>query len=397
MIVTFDVDETIVLTTNPNTYAQSFVFGIRAINESDNNSNIIVTFVSARYTSFDIFTIDWLSTATAVRNIDLIWPARLLQRLLDSVSPIKNKYASRIEWDETFVPMLCAAETIRQFPEPTLHGSLSDFMKWMDALGYSYAYQGDTLVYKRRDLLYKPDVTAIELREDQVRDMRIEVNDEVIYSSVEVGYKKEDYGESANGRLEVNATFNYNTGYINPEGKTLSLISPYRSDSIGLEILLNKRGEKITDNSSDNDIFALQMQESIYNYIYSEQNKIRVESDGYDIYLYNGSLNPRFLAIRNQYIAGIITNRLTFASTDGYRKGTINGTGIFTDILLSGKLYEPFVYSFNVGSHLDAPDENIRDGLVYFSYKGEIRRGYIKNITKSVPEKEGEWELFVVK
>jgi hypothetical protein len=392
MVVQFDVDETATGSLNSDERL-IFYLDMQSVTPSSRSHIHWI-----QYLSFDHFGIKWMDTGDAVNNIDLIRPAALLQRLLDSVSPIKNKYTSRIEWSETFTPMLCAAETIREFPEAALHGSLSDFMKWMEVLGYSYTFEDDALVYKRRYQFYKYWTSTLNLKENEVSGLKTEVNNDVAYNVVETGYKKEDYNESANGKLEVNATFNYNTGYINPEGKTLSLISPYRSDSIGVEVLLNKRGEKIKDDQSDNDIFALQMDEATNSYIYSEENKIKVESESYDIYLYNGSLCPYLLASRNQDLAGIITKRLMFASTDGYRKGTIDGKSIFTDIDIIAKgLYAPFTYSFNVGSHLDIPDENVRDGLVFFEYKGVQRMGYIKNITKSVPEKEGEWELFMYK
>ena len=43
-------------------------------------------------------------------------------------------------------------------------------------------------------------------------------------------HDKQDY-ESVNGRAEANGTFEYTTGFLRREEKTLELISPYRADS----------------------------------------------------------------------------------------------------------------------------------------------------------------------
>lgn len=348
-----------------------------------------------QYTEFEYFNLQWTDRGDKINRVDLIKPEKLLQKFLDNISGIPNRFTAQIDWNESFSPMLCAAESIRNYPNAMIHGSLKDFREWMSALGYESAYQGDILIYKRRKEFFKPDVTALSLSDREVSTMRIEANEDVCYTSVEVGYKKEDYGESANGRLEVNTQFDYATGYKSMNENVKSIISPYRSDSIGAELLFGKRGEKITDNSSDNDIFALQMQENASNYTYSIENAITVQ-DG--ITLYNGSLNPRFLALRNQSVLGIITDKLKFTATDGYRSGTIGGQNIiYSDIDITEKLFEPFNYILSVGSHLDMPDDDVQDGIIHFNYKGRLRKGYIYELQKACREKPVEFVLYMVK
>ena len=343
--------------------------------------------------SFEDFNMIWKSSASEVTNISLIRPEVLLQTYLNRISRVDGKYTAIIEWDETFTPMICAAETLRDFPNAVLHGSIKDFMAWMTVLGYEYSYEGRTMRYKKRDLFYKKDVVALELSNREISKLRKISNEEVAYTSVQIGYKKEDYNESINGKLEINAQFDYSTGYFNQKETVLSLISPYRSDSIGVEILLNKRGEKITDNSSDNDIFALQMQEDSTEFVYSEENRMAAD----EILLYNGSLCPHFLVERNKTIMGIITNKVSFTGTDGYRQGTIGGQDIiYSDIEITDRLFQPFNYKFNVGSHLDMPDVNARDGVIKFTYKGVERTGFIYEIDKFFTEQEGEWLLFML-
>lgn len=350
------------------------------------------------YTEFEYFNLQWTDRGKSIIGIDLIRPERLLQRFLDSISGVINKFIANIEWSELSTIMLCAGETIRGFENATLHGSLKDFIEWISVLGYQYSYEGNTMTFRFTPEYYKKDIVSMELSQDEVSNMRIEANDEVAYTSIEIGYKKQDYGESANGIFETNTQFNYSTGYRNQTENVLSLMSPYRSDSIGAELLFWKRGELIKDNSSDNDIFALEMIETETNFVYSTLFTIRTEFP--DIILYNALLNPHYLAIRNRFIIGIITNTIQFTATDGYRHATIGGDNImYSDISIDPlqKLYEPLNYRIDVGSHLDMPVGSAMNGLIYFDYKGTIRKGFIQEITKECQEKQGEWLLSMVK
>ena len=351
-----------------------------------------------QYNEFNYFNLQWTDRGESINGIDLIRPERLLRRFLDSISGVINKFTANIEWSELSTIMLCAGETIRGFENAILHGSLRDFISWMAVLGYQYSYEGNAMTFRFTPEYYKKDIVSMELSEDEVSNMRIEANDEVAYTSIEIGYKKEDYNESTNGKLEVNTQFNYSTGYRNQTENVLSLLSPYRSDSIGAELLFWKRGENIKDNSSDNDIFALEMFETDTNFEYSTLYTIGTEFP--DIILYNALLNPHYLVTRNRFIIGIITNSVQFTATDGYRNATINDDDIMysnVDINPLQKLYEPLNYRLDVGSHLDMPMGNAMNGLIYFDYKGTTRKGFIQEITKECQEKQGEWLLSMVK
>ena len=293
--------------------------------------------------------------------------------------------------------MLCAAESIRGFEKAALHGKLGDLMEWLGVLGYEYYYEENKIIFAPRDTFFRSDIEALRLSRKEVSNMRTKADAEHAYSLVEIGYDKQDYNKSVNGRFEVNGTYNYQTGYkIAKDNTTLSLISPYRADSTGLELLLWERPRRTTDNRSDNDIFALHL---YYNpvqrrYHYSSEEVIYVEG----VFRYNAPLNPYFLAKRNESLIGINSKKLIFASTDSNREAALGGDPdiLYSDIGITKKLFEPFKYTFNTGNHLELPDVNERNGLIAFEFEGKVYHGFISDISKYYgSEKDTEWELFV--
>ena len=88
-----------------------------------------------------------------------------------------------------------------------------------------------------------------------ISDFQFKVDSSRIYARVKVGYDKVDY-ECLNGRDEFRFTAEYTTGLQVTDNK-LELVSPYRADAYGLEIVSQKRGSSSTDNESDNDVFIV--------------------------------------------------------------------------------------------------------------------------------------------
>jgi hypothetical protein len=79
---------------------------------------------------------------------------------------------------------------------------------------------------------------------------------ELFVNSIKIGYQNQNY-DDVNGRDEPNTTHIY-TSIIKRIGKELSLISKYRADAYGIEFTrTNLEGRTTTDNSSDNDVFII--------------------------------------------------------------------------------------------------------------------------------------------
>ena len=198
------------------------------------------------------------------KDIGVIDPQQLLQKFIDLMTEqdsAHRTYTGEIDWGELYPAQvrICAAESLRGFQEAVLHGQFSDFVDWMHALGYEYGIVRNHILFKPREQYFLKETTALELSGDEVADLYIEAADDYAYTNVKIGYDKQDY-ESVNGRAEANGTFEYTTGFLRREEKTLELISPYRADSIGIELLCREADNKSksTDDSSDNDIFFVE-------------------------------------------------------------------------------------------------------------------------------------------
>lgn len=209
--------------------------------ESENNEVLKVLFVGKQEPIF----------------VDVITPAKVLNCLLESINggkegitgKIASNYDSRLD-----NCVIVAAESIRGIPDAKLYTSYTKFVDWMEAVfGFVPVIDGNIVQFVHRDSLFGTNVIK-EFEVDHT-DFTYSVDEKLIYSSIRVGYDKQDY-DSINGRDEFRFTTEYMTGVDITDNK-LELISPYRADAYGIEFLAQKRGKNTTDNESDNDVFLL--------------------------------------------------------------------------------------------------------------------------------------------
>lgn len=346
--------------------------------------------------SFDEFRLIYTSKGSPI-TMDIIAPDKLANSLLRKITNADNKYKCLINWgDLEYKPMLCAAETIRGFSSANFHGSMSDFMEWMKVMGYEYVVEDYQVRFAPRDSFYQPETTALDLGRYLV-DWQLEGVDDFAYTSVQVGYDKQDY-ESANGRFELNGTFEYSTGYSSAVENPLKLISPYRADAIGIELLCWERKSVNTDTSSDNDVFVIAMTENdnsytVYEGVLYEPTK---SFTGSDIELFNAVLNPKYLIKRNESLIGITASKLRYASTTSNRDIILsNNENVFGDIDITKKLFEGYLYKFSTAYLLRLPKSYNWNGLVRFSVNGVSMQGYIRSIMKDYFRQSAtDWELY---
>jgi hypothetical protein len=338
---------------------------------------------------------------TVPMDFAVISPQTLLQKLLDKIRGQEGIFTGIINWDERFEIKLLCGETVRKFENPQYHGSLKDFWDWMELLGYTRKFEGNTLIFSKRSEYYRPDVIAMDLGEKEVAKLEEEANDEHAYTSLEIGYKKQEYNKD-NGLLDPAGTFSYLTGYNSKISNDLSRISPYRGDSLGIEYLCweNVSEEPNKDDKSDKDIFAVALKPDAGNNQYIFADTYAITAGG--ITLHNAELSPYFLATRNLDLLGITCygKTLRFTATDGYRDAVLNGDPnvLYSDIPIDKRLFSPSMYYFDAGTWKNLPPMDITDGLVRFRYRGQTYKGYIKSIWKVYgSEKSANWELYAVK
>lgn len=330
---------------------------------------------------FETFKIRYTDNGPAIKNIALIDPQKLLQHLIDRISAF-DMFKASIEWRETdYKTLLCAAESIRNYEKAMLHTSFYDFKDWMNAFGYEldYNYYTKEVKFIDRDRCFDPSVTALELERDNQNTLIEAAEEDFFYTGVSVGYDKQDY-ESTNGKYEPMGTFDYQTGYVG-DNNILKIISPYRADSIGIELLFWERETQSTDTKSDNDIFCVAFTENEDHYSVYEGMKTTV---GESIKIFNTPFLPYYMIKYNESKIGIITEKIYFTGTTGYREAELSdGLNIYEDILIRKKLFEPFVYDFEYSNKKRLPFGTGRNGLIRFNYKGRIIEGFIKQIRQN--------------
>ncbi len=299
----------------------------------------------------------WTDNARENMTIGGIKPQELLQRIVANISPTATaSIAPDTEGliNETYI---FAAEALRRMPDAKVYSTFNHFADWMEAVfGYTYRIVGNEVQFVHRSEVFTDEVGKVI---DKVNDVKYSVNDSLIYTEVDAGYNKKEYGE-INGRLEINFTNYYETGYNLTDNK-LSLISKYRSDKYGVEFTIRK-GEKTgetTDDKSDEDVFFVRASE--------------VEGSMKYVPVNNHIYNPAVCVSKNASFITAMGNgdavRLTMTSSDG------NNSLTNIDIPAGTALFTVGELDFTTDDTTVADDPN---SLVQLDYKGYRYTGYIK-------------------
>lgn len=351
------------------------------------------------------FTVSWVQTSGTVSYIDVIKPDELLQAVLDRIGDGFVGEMPELDYGYGCVSMLCAAESIRDLADANIHVSLDDIIKWLEVKGYTYNIDGNTLVFASMWEYFDKSKTAIALSE--ASDVKIEASGDYAYTSVKIGYKKQEY-DNINGRYEVNGTFEYTTGYTSNEDNVLELISPFRADNYGIEFLTWERWKTTEDDQSDNDVFEVVVKlngtSGFYEFKGTSQytQKFGSESE-LGITFYNADLCPKALLMKNLGRLGIVSAKLSFSSTTNSRFAYIDGfEWPFDDVFTGGRrLFSPFLYKITVGL-VESTDIADYGGIITFKCIDEngdfhTKRGFLKEANRSVlKEKAEEWTLFAI-
>ena len=306
-----------------------------------------------------------------------------------------------------------------------INGSFNDFVKWMNCLGYEFEITGNEIVFRDRNYFYDKTLTALTLAEDELADLVTSVDSEKCYTVVRIGYEDQDYDGKTNGTYESFGLYEYTTGFEYSEDIELDLISPYRADPIGIEMLLQERDKEGSKDKEDKDIFFVAVNKLPPTYIIAENGDYIITEDGnriitedsasaepYTEYVdekiytgvlddnnvgqiieFNAVFHPRILVVYNESLIGINclsrvgqvpAVRLKFAGTEAFTGAYYAGSSsnfLYQDIPINSQLYEPIEYNFEAGYLPDLPND--KRGLVKFTYKGKSMQGFIKQIAKN--------------
>lgn len=379
---------------------ESLIFAIRIYFSRDVGNNIDIAFPNFS------FSINFKSRINPI-DVNVISPNTILSKLLDSMTentiehkgfidytlpPVANLPRLNLLLERTYI---MAAESARGIPKAKIYTSYKKFCEWMEAeFGYVPVINENTVTFMHRDKLYSS--TVVKDLGTEINDYEFSVNDSLIYSSVKVGYDKQDY-DSINGRDEFRFTNEFSTG-LKLTDNTLSLISPYRADAYGIEFLVQKRGEDTTDNDSDNDVFFVECDDSVpvdqplllYRPYTENQLSGLLSPDT----MFNLNYSPRFMLEANKKYIGACTNLLKFASSDGNSDVSIDGVKETDDFSIPERLFTVSEVEIET-SDIGVPNDLV--GLISFDNKGETITGYIKQLKINIGKEQATNYSLIVK
>jgi hypothetical protein len=337
--------------------------------------------ITTYYVKNQSIEISWIDSSLETNNLDIISPYMLLQAIINKMISGNNitsnttitGYDRRI--GSTFI---MAAESIRGIQGAKLYTSFNKFRDWMSStFGYTYDIDKYDITFRHRSQEF--DKTVVKTIE-RYSDFKEAINKKLIYSRVKAGYDQQKY-EEVNGRDEYHFGVVFSTGLTLNESE-LNLISPYRCDPYGIEILTSKIGEDTTDNNSDKDVFFVGLLYigsggEIGYYIPNRSDILsNVISPSTQ---FNAMFSPRASIEANKQLIGSCTSVLKFASSEGNSDVIINGIGLKDDINIfqSDKIFTVDTISFETDD-MNLPD-NFK-GIIELDYRGGVKRGYINEI-----------------
>lgn len=234
------------------------------------------------------------------------------------------------------------------------------------------------------------------------RDLTYSADDSLVYSSIEVGYEKQNYDAEC-GRDEWNFLNHYTTG-IDVVSTTLSFKSKYRADCYGIEFLAQKRSKDSTDDKSDSAVFFVHCAENETETSTDDETTISSVlkisrsvpiSGAISDTVFNGEYSPyRCLMANAEFIAAMATPTiLTFASSDGNSDIIIDGVRCDEDITLDNQLFSCGTLKFKSGD-VDFPREP--NALISVTHHGVTYRGYLTDLTvRYAREESAEYKLII--
>lgn len=207
--------------------------------------------------------------------------------------------------------------------------------------------------------------------------LSMSVTSENIFATLNIGYKLKNY-DKPSGRDEFNFNTTYSTGCTYSD-KTLTMQSPYRADSYGVEFCIRQAGDDSTDDKADKDLFFIMVElDDNFKYTPSYVGEISgVNSQR----VFNRMFSPMACVEANKEYLGMLANStgldLVFSSSEGNSSVVINGQAMTDTIHID----RGFATCANVEfESMDLPDIGDFTTPVKVSHGGFTYKGYIMDL-----------------
>jgi hypothetical protein len=186
-------------------------------------------------------------------------PFRLGEQLVSKMTDGKYKLKSAFLTELSKEYVLTSGDALRKIPKSSIKTSWSDFFQSLSRWCVGVGIEGDYIVVEKLEYFFQANIIA-DIGEVN-DDASVDVAEDILFNTIKNGYKAQEYKE-INGKTE----FNQGQVWTLPIAKVVkeyNLLSVYRADPFGIEILRINFGQKTTtDTEGDSDVFWLHVKEA---------------------------------------------------------------------------------------------------------------------------------------
>lgn len=189
-------------------------------------------------------------------------PWALFKRLVKSITGSElNAKSDLLQQYEDYV--ITSGDGLRVLQGAKIKTSLNDFIESFHTIAVAgIGVEGGKVTVEEKPYFLN-NSNPVDLGE--VKDLEVEPAKELLFNTVKIGYSPINT-DDVNGKFAFNNTHIYKTAVTNVT-KELALISPYAADPFAIEITrANLDGKTSTDNSSDNQVFFLNVRKQTATY-----------------------------------------------------------------------------------------------------------------------------------
>lgn len=336
--------------------------------------------------------------------------SRLLQVITDETDSTKLLYSTLLgrtdsefqtyasDGDAAYM-FLTNGYYIRRLNQKSFKTTFKNFFKalkswypaglWYDATNDYFTIESLSEFYQNTEIL--------DLGE--VKDLVIRPATDIYYNSIKTGYQKKVEYKEYNGVNEINTPAEYTT-VISTIKNTLDLQSPYRGDSVGIE-LAKRAGQYSKDTDYDNDNFVIDCKLDGSNIIVN-QDTVATSDDipGIEQY-FNLRFTPKTIMLNN---ADLLTpclekNQLSYIrfannqQDNDITRGTVTEKGNHKVIDIFNPYVVPRVFDFKFPMTNDIVNQlnSNPHGYITFTNNGNTYHMFLLECGKGGYRKEGNW------
>lgn len=286
-------------------------------------------------------------------------------------------------------PLFVSGDSIRGITDTTFRTSIAEVVK---ALSNRYCLgltvDGTTLRLEEMSYFYDADTLCMDVGE--VRNLNVQVANDLYYGSVVVGWPNQEYNE-LNGRDEFNATQTWKIPLDIIEAQE-SRIGSIRADMYGIDFLrITYNGDSSTDTKEDNQLFMVDG-ELVSPGVYKVSRDKFTSISGLinDVTAYNINYSPKrcLLAWGALIRSFVSTGSLTLSAYDKNINLAATGGGVAlienTPVLVSSldaALFKPVIFTFEFPQMMGTfPLINAQPfGYIQFTWEGNTYKGFIQS------------------